>query len=614
MRLTDCKRMGTNMKMSDTTGLTPNSTADDFRTAAQILIQNKLSAEADNVLRLGVGRFPDNPGLLIDYMKRAEDAGDWEEAYKRCCLAQACSERTPFLFARASLYLRKQRRYDDADEVLKEGQLSFPSDLAMYVDHARIAEEKADWMEAVARYEVVREHFPNSWYGFGRGAAALRQIGRLDEAEALLVQGQDQHPALEIMFVDYAKISEARRDWPEALRRYGEVISRFPESWFGFAGEFRVLRNTWRLEDAELVLIDALSKLPNDPRPLLELVMFLPRISSDKRRISLHDLEARIVGYLQRSVPTVQLLEARAHLVRLSGNYDMYLTHLLDAQRRFPAEISIQKNIAIARELLLGQEQHDHRSAIDKGHSAPSGGALDAEDRIKSILSRFESLGGGGDMSGSVYGCEFGFIQRSFGVESLSLLRWSSIHLHDLTRAAEDGFVRAGQEESVVIRALGGSDWGMVDTNYGIFCDHTHLDRSSVSQIEAKAMMCQRTARLGRKLIEDFEDAEKIFVYRQSGQKMDYKDVLALAASVNKWGPNTLLYVAHSDAANPPFSIRQVHKGLILGFLDWFSPDRGCTEWNTKGWTTLCINAFNLIGEPRLSTTALATSGAGAKA
>lgn len=574
------------------------STVNDIRGSARFLVQQEMIEKAEDLLQIAAERFPESPELLIDYMKLAEHVGAWEEASRRCARILESAEKTPFLLARAAFYFRKQGKFAEADRVLREGQVIFPRELAMHVDFARNAEEANNWPEAVMRYEQVRALFPSSWYGIGRGAAALREMNRLDEAEVLLVDGQGRHPALEIMFIDHARIAEARRDWPEALLRFEEVVTRFPQSWFGYAGAFRVLRNMRRLEDAETILLAALDSLPDDARPLLELAMFLSRIAPEKRRLGIDGLNGLMEQYLQKSEPNPQLLEAKAHLARLSGDYPAYLAHLLDAQRRFPNQISIQKSIVIARELLLGQGQgqgqDDPEQWANGSDVTPKGAIPDRDARIKSILSHFESLGGGGETGGSVYGCEFGFIQRSFGIESLSLLRWSSMSAHDLTRGVQDGFDKAGQPDSTVIRALGGSDWGMVDTHYGIYCDHTHLDRTTVTQEAAKAMMCQRTTRLARKLIEDLEDADKIFVYRQCGPRLGEQEILALAAALNKWGDNTLLYVAHADADNPAFSVRRVHGGLILGFLDWFAPDRGCTEWNTEGWTTLCNRAYDV--------------------
>ena len=110
------------------------------------------------------------------------------------------------------------------------------------------------------------------------------------------------------------------------------------------------------------------------------------------------------------------------------------------------------------------------------------------------------------------------------------------------------------------------SDWGMIDTTYNIFCDHTHLDRVTVSEADAHRMMCQRMSFLSRKLIEDLEDGEKLFVYRYCRPAAGGRRGRAAGGGGQPlWPQRSLLFVCRADERHPPFTVRRLHAGLMVG-------------------------------------------------
>src|SRR5271157_2790486 len=94
------------------------------------------------------------------------------------------------------------------------------------------------------------------------------------------------------------------------------------------------------------------------------------------------------------------------------------------------------------------------------------------------LAALFESLGGGSlNANGWAFGCEFGFWQRSLGVEPLGLLRWASIAPNDLLRGLDSGFAGVDDIADIEAREHTGSDWGITQRKYGMYLDHSGMNR-----------------------------------------------------------------------------------------------------------------------------------------
>ncbi len=546
--------------------------------------------EADQILEQGQQRLPQEQALFIDHGTIAELRRDWPEAIRRFTVV---TERFPgnwWAYARIAAALRELGRLDEADRVLEQGQARVPGERALFIDHAAIAEARADWPEAIRRFTVVKERFPDSWWAYARIAAALRRLDRIKDAERVLEEAQQRLPHETALFLDYAGLAESIWNWTEALKRFELVRERFPDNWWGYVGQSRTLVHLSRTGEAQSLLMEMLQLFPDEAQPLVDLAYLSGFLAADERQIPLDELDRLLVERADARGMTVDLLDARAQIVKLKGDYPQYLSQLKDISERFPDFAGIKEKIIVAEEILLGSAPVSYDTKPERD-SKRRGNAEDQS--IASILPQFESLGGGGSNNTAVYGCEFGFFQRQCGIEPLSLLRWSGVSLPSLTRALEAGFAGVGAPGSTVLKAKpNASDWAMVDTTYDIFCDHTHLERISVPEQQAHAMMCQRMSFLSRKLTEDLEDGDKIFVYRYAGPLPDEAELTRLAEAVNRFGPSLLFLVCRASGDDVPLGIRRIHDGLVVGFIDWFATDRPGCPWNIAGWTRLCQAAY----------------------
>ncbi len=627
---------------------------------ADVLRRDGRADEAEAVLVEAQQRHPGEAALPIDYAEVAYERRDWALARSRFEIVRDRFPTVWWSYKRIADALRAAGRADEAEAMVLDGQRIAPDAAPLFIDHAELAFERRDWALALSRFEIVRERFPGEWWLYKRIAEASREVGRLDEAEAVLLDGQRRCPGEADLFLDHAELAAAARDWPEALRRFEAVRDRFPGLWWPWRRIWQTLREMDRFDDAEHVILQGMELFPDEPAlvfdhadlhqwagrveeaveryrivhqrfpdsfwgyfllscslatalhldeaesmfietmrvfpgergPLIELVNLTVLIPADRRQISIAALGERVDDEIERCGETEDLLLARAQLAQLVGDYPGYLQRLLHVARLFPNARYVGEKIVGAREILLGRGE---LVPDESGAAASPPGPDGAPQTPRELLGWFESLGGGGPAGITLYGCELGYVQRHVALEPLSLLRWTGVDLPNVTRLFANDFAGVGQLETCDLGTVDDRyDWRFVDLAYELRCDHTHLDRLTVPREEALQMMCQRTKFLARKLREDLEDGEKIFVYRYLGPAPDEADMLALAEAVNGYGRNMLFFVCRADERHEPFTVRLVHPGLMVGTIDWFAPDRFRYPVNLDGWTRLCGDAYRI--------------------
>ena len=556
---------------------------------ADVLRRDGRAEEAEAVLLDGQQRFPGEVALPIDHAEVAFERRDWAEALSRY---EAVRGRYPgdwWPYKRTADALLATGRTDEAEAVLLDGQHRCPGEAALFLEHAEIAAAARNWPEALRRFEIVRDRFPDMWWPLRRISETYRAMDRFDDVERVMLEGMERFPDEATLFFDHADLLRFLSRLDEALERSRFIHQRFRGYWSYFLLA-RCFDAMGRLEEAEGMLIETIRAFPDERGALVELAFLTGRIPAGVRQLPIATLDEMVAGWIERVGEAEDLLLARAQLAQVAGDYQGYMRRLLHLARVHPGARFVDEKIAGLREVLLGRGE-----AVPDELGGLDGSPRDADHPSaahRALLARFESLGGGGSDGVTLYGCEYGFVQRHVGLEPLSLLRWTGVSLENATRLLANDLAGIGEPGTCTLNSVEGYyDWHFVDTAYGLHCDHTHLDRLTVPRDEALGMMCQRFKFLARKLREDLEDGEKVFVYRYLGPAPDEAEVLALAEAVNGHGRNMLLFVCRADADHPPLTVRLVHPGLMIGHIDWFAPDRLSYPVNLDGWMRLCEDA-----------------------
>ncbi len=105
------------------------------------------------------------------------------------------------------------------------------------------------------------------------------------------------------------------------------------------------------------------------------------------------------------------------------------------------------------------------------------------------------------------------------------------------------------------------------DTRYGMQT-HTRMFGHSLASDKALDTLCKRTRRLCEKLLEDFAEGEKIFVF-QSRTRLSPPDLSRLHKAVRRLGPAAeLLYLHPAEPGQRAGGVRRMEPGLIVGQID----------------------------------------------
>jgi hypothetical protein len=211
------------------------------------------------------------------------------------------------------------------------------------------------------------------------------------------------------------------------------------------------------------------------------------------------------------------------------------------------------------------------------GVPVPTGSLRDAE-----VVARFEGIG---------HNCEFGFVQRHFGSDPTSLLRWARIPYDLLIKALQNRFSGVGDPTYTTFEPKwGDGEYATRDTRYDMTA-HTHERDVPKHRYEALfAQHCKRLAWLRRAFVESLEESVKIFV-RVDYEQLTEAQAHALFGEMNKYGRNRLLIVRADRERNG--SVEILRPDLCIGYLSSFSRWENVPDYvQYDSWLAMLRNAL----------------------
>jgi hypothetical protein len=211
---------------------------------------------------------------------------------------------------------------------------------------------------------------------------------------------------------------------------------------------------------------------------------------------------------------------------------------------------------------------------------------------VQTLMKSFESLGGN---------CEFGLIQRHFGVEPLGLLRWTQTSPSSLTQALNADFLGVGQPEQTVLIPTGkdyqpGEEYMTTDKLYGMGM-HTFIKVNPAKEQEIWQRLTQRLQFLREKMLEDLRHGTKTFIYHYE-HETSAQEIADLHQAICRHGSRFFLYVEKAGENRPVGTVQDAGGGLMLGYIDRLGPDRRPEGhiWNPSHeiWLSLCQQAARI--------------------
>src|SRR5437867_11868997 len=95
-------------------------------------------------------------------------------------------------------------RLDEAEAAAAKAMERFPANPWPMIRHASVSMRRQNWEEALRRLQLVRARFAGEPTGHVYAGLALREMGRLDEAEEILDAAIKQFPLNPWPLVHYA--------------------------------------------------------------------------------------------------------------------------------------------------------------------------------------------------------------------------------------------------------------------------------------------------------------------------------------------------------------------------------------------------------------------------
>jgi tetratricopeptide (TPR) repeat protein len=576
--------------------------------------------EAESLLRDALLRFPDESAPVAEHAWLATIRRDWPEAVRRW---EAVRTRFPDRadgYLRGALALGEVWRYAEAEALLAEGMARFPDDSGFAVEYAATASRQAHIDDAIARYAIIRERFPNLTEGYLGGARALRNQFKLSDAEAMFERAQALLPdepqfALEHALIPVFAPLRQDRDHGETIRRLEAVAARFPDFAPAYIELIRQLRESERFAEADVIARAGMTRIPGSGTLLVEYANIARErgdLSEAIKRYSLardrfpgevggsiglgtalvasgreSDAETVLQDAMARHPDTSASFIAYAEIAMKRGDWKEAVKRLTDAYRLFPDDKAFAQRISDAKLMMIGEENGGEVAKQDEG------GSDDPRAQFRELIMQFESLGGRG------LGCEFGMFQREFAAEPLGLLRWADMPYDGIVSMLESGFKGVGEPEHTSIfvnRENGRPEYCSVDKRGFMFMRaFVYEDEMPMERMEKQVL--QRLKFLKNGLMDDLESGDKIFVWRLTERNLTDAELDRLQAAVNSYGKNVLLYVRLEDKNHPNGTVEVVRPGLMVGYMDRFkmAPDGSIAATPPSGsWAAICKKAHAL--------------------
>jgi predicted Zn-dependent protease len=215
-------------------------------------------------------RFAHEAAPWIESATLAQHRRNWAAAAARWDDVRERFADVPASWSGAALALREQNRFAEADALLTEAVARFPDNAGLRAERCWIAHVARDWPEAAQRWADLRHAAPDLSVGWTSGAVALRELGRMGEAEVLLGEAVARFPGERSAWTERAWLAWARRDWPESARRWADVRARFPDFAEGYLRGGLALAEAWDMAGAEALFGEALQRFPDDSAVALE--------------------------------------------------------------------------------------------------------------------------------------------------------------------------------------------------------------------------------------------------------------------------------------------------------------------------------------------------------
>jgi tetratricopeptide (TPR) repeat protein len=226
-----------------------------------------------------------------------------------------------WVYAGLGNQLLRMHQVEDAELVFLAACEKHPEQTQGYVGLAMISQRCRQWDQALERWNMCLEIFPQQGQVTWRAnkASALMELGRYDEAQILFQTLCENHPEEKQGWIGMAELAQRRQDWKSALRYWSDVLAKFPDHIAASIQQGNILINLEQFKEAEEVFTWARGKWPKSIEPLQMLVNLAMKAKN-------HSLALiRLDTLLELFPDNIHANLQRALILTKNGNYELSL-------------------------------------------------------------------------------------------------------------------------------------------------------------------------------------------------------------------------------------------------------------------------------------------------
>jgi lipopolysaccharide biosynthesis glycosyltransferase/Tfp pilus assembly protein PilF len=221
---------------------------------AHTLVEMGRAGEAELAYQNALEGSPRHFGALVGLGHIARRRGDRDAALVRFEAASNVDAGNVSVEIEIADLLREMRRLDHAERRYRGVLEASPGHLGALLGLAQIARERGDDVAALQWFEAALESDASRLPIRLEIVTTLRQLGRLDEAEAVCRRVLEQRPDHAEALISLGHIARARGDCVQALTHFQAAQAAEPGNLRAPLEVARVLRELQRPDDAEAML------------------------------------------------------------------------------------------------------------------------------------------------------------------------------------------------------------------------------------------------------------------------------------------------------------------------------------------------------------------------
>lgn len=402
--------------------------------------------------------------------------------------------------------------------------------------------------------------FPNDFVpDYWMGTMLMRQ-GKFSEASGVFDDVIARFPTVWNGYVGLAILQIARNDFTGAERTLeGGIENCGYEYWLGF-NYAQCAERTANFSAAKVRWETLSHHTPSDGYALGRWARTLVTLGDlDRARALMGELTPELSAH-------IQVRYAQAMLKSAEGQPKEALQLWRALREQYPNDLEIQT--------AWGHAEQAQKFTAVSGPGAE-------EEGHKHILLRFVSMG---------EDCEFGLMQRHYGLEPLGLLRWASVKPEKLAALLDDGISAIGVPANTRLTISESQGVYYLAMPQYDLAFNTMFKAHTVDEAVFIVEQNKRTKFLARQIVDQFEDGEKIFVFKQNGH-VNKSAAIDLWTAIQKYGDSKLLYVAEAADDKDIGSIDVINPRLMIGALRGLGA--GAEGWKIPydAWLRICEKA-----------------------